>query len=40
MDYTEAIKKYDPEKLNDGYNTTADGEIVYFIRNPAIGLWK
>lgn len=40
MDYAEAIKKYDPEKLKDGYNKTLDGEEVYFIRNPAIGLWK
>ena len=40
MDYEEALKKYDPEKLNDGYNKLPDGEEVYFIRNPAIGLWK
>ena len=36
--YQELVKKYDPEKLNYGYNTV-DGEEVYFIPNPALGLW-
>jgi nickel-dependent lactate racemase len=31
-------KKYDPEKLKDGFNTV-DGERIYYISNPAIGLW-
>ncbi len=30
--------KYDPKKLKDGYNTV-DGEKIYYISNPAIGLW-
>ena len=34
----EMIKKYDPEKLQYGYNTV-DGEEIYFIPNPALGLW-
>ncbi len=33
------LKKYDPEKLKEGYNTLPDGEEIYFISNPAIGLW-
>ena len=37
-DYDETIKKYDPEKLKYGYNTV-DGEEIYFIPNPALGLW-
>ena len=37
-DYDETAKKYDPEKLHYGYNTV-DGEEVYFIPNPALGLW-
>ena len=37
-DYKEVIKKYDPEKLEYGYNDV-DGEEVYFIPNPALGLW-
>lgn len=36
--YDEMAKKYDPGKLNYGYNTV-DGEEVYFIPNPALGLW-
>ena len=37
-DFTEAVKRYDPEKLQYGYNTV-DGEEIYFIPNPALGLW-
>ena len=37
-DYDETARKYDPEKLRYGYNTV-DGEEVYFIPNPALGLW-
>ncbi len=31
--------KYDPGKLAEGLNTLADGEQIYFISNPALGLW-
>ena len=34
----EMTKKYNPEKLKDGFNEV-DGEEIYFISNPAIGLW-
>ncbi len=37
--YEEAIQKYNPETLKDGYNTLPDGEEVYYIPNPALGLW-
>ncbi len=37
-DYDGLAKKYNPEKLQYGYNTV-DGEEVYFIPNPALGLW-
>ena len=33
------LKKYNPEKLNDGFNMMPDGEEIYFISNPALGLW-
>lgn len=33
------IKKYDPAVLKDGFNTMADGEEIYYISNPALGLW-
>ena len=39
MDYEEAISKYDPAKLKDGFNVMEDGEEVFFISNPALGLW-
>ncbi len=34
------LEKYNPERLRDGPNTTGDGEEVYFISNPALGLWS
>lgn len=37
-DYDEMAAKYNPEKLSYGYNTV-DGEEIYFIPNPALGLW-
>ena len=37
-DLDEMIKKYDPEKLRDGFNDV-DGERVFFISNPGMGLW-
>jgi len=36
--YDEMVKIYDPEKLEMGYNNL-DGEEVFFIPNPALGLW-
>ena len=36
--YDEMAAKYDPSKLAYGYNTV-DGEEIYFIPNPALGLW-
>lgn len=38
-DFNEMMKKYDPEQLKDGYNSMPDGEEVFYISNPAIGLW-
>ena len=37
--YDEAVKKYDPALLRDGFNTLPDGEKIYYISNPALGLW-
>jgi nickel-dependent lactate racemase len=31
--------KYNPAELADGFNRLAGGEEIYFISNPAIGLW-
>ena len=33
------ISRYNPEKLKDGFNTMPDGEQIFFISNPALGLW-
>ena len=34
----EMMKRYDPNKLAGGYNTV-NGEEIFFISNPALGLW-
>lgn len=39
LPYREAIRSYDPKLLQDGFNQLADGEEIYYISNPAIGLW-
>jgi nickel-dependent lactate racemase len=39
MPLADAYQKYDPAKLKDGFNTLPDGEEIFFISNPAIGLW-
>ena len=33
------IDKYNPEKLKDGVNIMPDGEEIFYISNPALGLW-
>ena len=38
MPYEQAAAKYDPAKLVDGFNTV-DGEEIFYISNPALGLW-
>ncbi len=38
-DYDEMTAKYNPEKLKEGYNTMPDGEEIFYISNPALGLW-
>ncbi|MGK9476092.1 lactate racemase domain-containing protein [Melioribacter sp. OK-6-Me] len=38
-DLNEMLKKYNPQKLNDGFNIMPDGEKIFFISNPALGLW-
>lgn len=34
----EMMKTYNPEKLKDGFNTV-NGEKIFYISNPALGLW-
>ena len=33
------LKKYDIDNLKDGSNTMPDGEEIFYISNPALGLW-
>jgi len=35
----EVSKIYNPLKLKDGFNTMPDGEEIFYISNPALGLW-
>jgi nickel-dependent lactate racemase len=33
------LRRYDPARLADGRNVLPDGEEIFFISNPALGLW-
>ncbi len=38
-DCAEALRRYDPARLSPGWNRV-DGEDIFFVANPALGLWK
>jgi nickel-dependent lactate racemase len=38
-DLDEALRRYPIDKMTDGWNMMPDGEEVYYISNPALGLW-
>ena len=38
-DLDEMTEKYNPDVLQDGFNTMPDGEEIFYISNPALGLW-
>jgi nickel-dependent lactate racemase len=38
-DLSAMLSRYDPQRLRDGWNRLPDGEEVYYISNPALGLW-
>jgi nickel-dependent lactate racemase len=38
-DLKQMMKKYNPKKLKDGFNTIG-GEEIFFISNPGLGLWS
>lgn len=38
-DLSEMTSQYNPETLKDGFNTV-DGEEIFFISNPGMGLWS
>ena len=37
--YNDMVAKYPLDTLKDGWNIMPDGEEVYYISNPALGLW-
>ncbi|MBI9021050.1 MAG: DUF2088 domain-containing protein [Verrucomicrobia bacterium] len=37
--YDEMAARYNPSTLKDGFNTLPDGEEIFYISNPALGLW-
>ncbi len=39
LDIKKAYEKYDPKTLKPGVNVLENGEEVYYIPNPALGLW-
>jgi nickel-dependent lactate racemase len=38
-DYDKMVASYNPDFLKDGYNTLPNGEEIFYISNPALGLW-
>ena len=38
-DYDEMTARYSPDTLKNGFNTMPDGEEIFYISNPALGLW-
>lgn len=38
-DLDEMLSKYDVNNLKEGFNILADGEEIYYISSPALGLW-
>jgi len=38
-DIDKMLARYDVKTLKEGYNTLSDGEEIYYISTPALGLW-
>lgn len=39
-DLKKMMNKYNPEILKDGFNILPNGEEIFYISNPALGLWS
>lgn len=39
-DINEALKRYDPAVMKEGWNAMPDGEEVFYISTPSAGLWS
>ena len=40
MDVREALARYPMDRLKEGFQVMEDGEEIYVVKNPALGLWK
>lgn len=40
MDVKEALKRYPVQEMENGWQIMADGEEIYMVKAPALGLWK
>ena len=40
MDLRNALRRYDPARLSNGFNVLPDGGRIYFISTPSAGLWS
>jgi hypothetical protein len=38
-DLKQVMGRYNPDRLEDGWNVMPDGEKIFYISNPALGLW-
>lgn len=38
-DLDSMLRRYDPRALRDGWNDLPDGERIYYVSNPGLGLW-
>ena len=38
-DIDRVMQRYNPARLNEGFNILPDGEEIYYISSPALGLW-
>lgn len=39
LPYQDAVRRYHPDTLQAGWNLMDDGEEIFYIPNPALGLW-
>jgi len=40
LDLETALRRYDPERMHNGFNVMPDGEEVFYINTPSVGLWS
>ncbi|HYO94623.1 MAG TPA: gluconokinase, GntK/IdnK-type [Polyangiaceae bacterium] len=39
MSVDDALQRYEPTRMSEGVNVLPDGERIFFVSNPALGLW-